>query len=100
MNFIEFFKNRGDLLQPPYKLFLKDMNFDGQFTSADVIEWFIQAFFFFGDTVIYGVYKYIPAITEVYEIGWDSYHGVWSFAISSFFWLFIIATIRAQFLRD
>lgn len=100
MNFIEFFGNRGDNLQPPYKLFLKDMNFDGQFTSADVIELLKQAYFFFGDTVLYGIYKYIPAFTEVYPIGWDSYHGVWSFGISALFWLFIIATIRAQFLRD
>ena len=73
--------------------FVADMNADGVFTLSDIIEIFIQLFFLPGDSLLFLILNYLPKVTELFELSYDDYHGMFAGIVSFIVWVFLIPII-------
>lgn len=73
--------------------FVADMNSDGVFTISDIIEIFIQLFFLPGDSLLFLILNYLPKVTELFELSYDDYHGMFAGIVSFIVWVFLIPII-------
>lgn len=73
--------------------FVADMNSDGVFTMSDIIEIFIQFFFLPGDSLLFLILNYLPKVTELFELSYDDYHGMFAGIVSFIVWVFLIPII-------
>ncbi|NQT69082.1 MAG: hypothetical protein HQ552_05830 [Desulfobacteraceae bacterium] len=73
--------------------FVADMNSDGIFTMSDIIEIFIQLFFLPGDSLLFLILNYLPKVTELLELSYDNYHGMFAGIVSFIVWVFLLPII-------
>jgi hypothetical protein len=76
----------------PWK-FVADMNSDGAFTMSDIVEIFIQLFFLPGDSLLFLILNYLPKATELLELSYDNYHGIFAGIVSFIVWVFLLPII-------
>jgi len=73
--------------------FVADMNSDGIFTMSDIIEIFIQLFFLPGDSLLFLILNYLPKVTQLLELSYDNYHGMFAGIVSCIVWVFLLPII-------
>ncbi len=73
--------------------FVADMNSDGVFTMSDIIAIFIQLFFLPGDSLLFLILNYLPKVTELLELSYDNYHGIFTGIVSLIVWVLLLPNI-------
>ena len=76
----------------PWK-FAADMNLDGIFTISDIMAILIQLFFLPGDSLLFFILNYLPKVTELLELSYDNYHGMFAGIVSFIVWVLLIPII-------
>ncbi len=73
--------------------FAADMNSDGAFTISDIVAILMQLFFLPGDSLLFLILNYLPKVTELLELSYDNYHGMFAGIVSLIVWVFLIPII-------
>ena len=73
--------------------FAADMNLDGIFTISDIMAILIQLFFLPGDSLLFFILNYLPKVTELLELSYDNYHGMFAGIVSFIVWVLLIPII-------
>jgi hypothetical protein len=72
-----------------------DMNGDGVITISDIWSWIGWVYFAPGDLMLLGAMRDLTNFARFFEMTPQMLSGVWSFFISTLFWLWILRIIKA-----
>ncbi len=73
--------------------FVADMNSDGAFTISDIVAILMQLFFLPGDSLLFLILNHLPKATELLELSYDNYHGMFAGIVSFIIWVFLLPII-------
>ena len=77
----------------PWESLVWDSNADGRFTVTDVGLWLQTLFFLPGDTLIWISLRYVPEISQFFEVDSGQYGSTFSALLSVFAWLAIAVLV-------